>query len=78
MSAEEKVIYSGIVALVALWFWLWSVVDATLGGPDRFRLARKSLWVTVCLVVPVLGGAAYLVIGRNFGTPRLRAPGGPE
>jgi hypothetical protein len=70
MSPEERVIYSGIVALAAVWFWLWSIVDTSLGEPGRFRTASKGIWVALCVVLPVLGGAVYLIVGRNFTRPR--------
>ncbi len=66
MSPQEKVIYSGIVALTMIWFWLWSVVDSALGDPKRFRTGSKSLWLTLCLLIPTVGGAVYMIIGRNY------------
>ncbi len=78
MGPEEKVIYSGIVALLAVWFWLWSVMDAVLSSESRFRLGPRSVWVLLCLALPVIGGAVYLVVGRNFGLGGARPAGGQE
>lgn len=66
MSAEAKVIYSGLVVLIAAWFWLWSVVDAALGDETRFATGPKRLWVLVCALFPVLGGVVYLTVGRHI------------
>lgn len=71
VTPEEKIFYSGIVAVAAVWFWLWSIVDSALGDRARFRAGPKGLWVAVCTMVPVVGGAVYLVVGRSF----LRAAG---
>lgn len=66
MTAEAKVIYSGLVVLIAAWFWLWSVVDTALGDDTRFAAGPKRLWVLVCTLLPVLGGVVYLTVGRRI------------
>ncbi len=54
---------------VAIWFWLWAVVDVAIGAPGRFRVARRGLWLLVVLLVPVVGAAVYLVAGRYVPAP---------
>lgn len=66
MTPEEKAVYSGIVAIAVVWFWLWSVADSALGGRERYRAGPKGFWVALCTLVPVVGGAVYLILGRNF------------
>jgi hypothetical protein len=61
--------YSGIVALVAVWFWLWSVVDAAVGEPTRFVRGSRRLWIMVCLLLPILGATLYLAVGRRIALP---------
>lgn len=73
MSPEVKAIYSGIVALVAVWFWLWSIVDSSLGDQSRFASGNKALWAALSTLVPILGGVLYLVLGRNFYRPQRGA-----
>ncbi|MER3396883.1 MAG: hypothetical protein C4318_07415 [Acidimicrobiia bacterium] len=69
MSPEVKTVYSAVVALIGVWFWIWSIVDTALADSSRFASANKAVWVTLTTALPVLGGMIYLVVGRNFFAP---------
>lgn len=51
-----------IILFVALFFWLFCVIDVLRSS---FNGNDKLIWVLVLLFVPVLGPFLYLFIGRN-------------
>lgn len=74
-----------IVGLAVLAFWLYSLFDVITTPEDEVRNVPKTLWVLVVILVPVVGGLLWLLVGRPLasGTPRHRPnpaapPKGPE
>ena len=77
-----------VVALLA--FVVFCVVDAVQTRREEVRGLPKPLWVLVCVLLPVVGGLAWLVAGRPrsildiiFGdrggrSGRPRGPLGPD
>ena len=53
-----------IVALVAVAFWVYSIVDCAVQPPTRHRGVSKPIWLLIVIVFPVLGGILWFVIGR--------------
>ncbi|OJV96378.1 MAG: hypothetical protein BGO47_04525 [Microbacterium sp. 67-17] len=53
-----------ILALVATAFWVYTIVDCAVQPPTRHRGVSKPLWIVIVLVLPVIGGLLWLVIGR--------------
>ncbi|MFK5581919.1 MULTISPECIES: PLDc N-terminal domain-containing protein [unclassified Serinicoccus] len=73
-----------VIAVALLAFTVYCVVDAVQTESRRVRGLPKLLWVAVVLLVPVLGGIAWLIAGRPrsildviFGTRRPGPPRGP-
>lgn len=64
-----------ILALVAVIFWVFSIVDAAVQPAIRHRGVGKSMWVAIVVVFPVLGGVLWFAIGRAPAMGRgVRAP----
>ncbi|WP_159499126.1 PLD nuclease N-terminal domain-containing protein [Microbacterium sp. 18062] len=54
-----------ILVLVAVVFWVYSVVDCALQPPTRHRGVSKGAWIVIVLLLPVVGGILWLVVGRG-------------
>ncbi len=65
-----------ILALLAITFWVYSIVDCALQAPTRHRGVSKPVWILIVVVFPVVGGILWFVIGRSRGrtAPLFRAP----
>ena len=65
-----------ILALLAITFWVYSIVDCALQPPTRHRGVSKPLWIVIVVVFPVVGGILWFAIGRSRGrtAPLFRAP----
>lgn len=53
-----------ILALVAVAFWVVTVVDCAVQPPIRHRGVRKSAWLLIVVLLPVLGGVLWFTVGR--------------
>ncbi|MGP3534498.1 PLD nuclease N-terminal domain-containing protein [Microbacterium sp. RD1] len=53
-----------IVALVGAVFWVYSIVDCALQPATRHRGVSKAAWLVIVIVLPVLGGILWFVVGR--------------
>ena len=69
------------IAVVWLLFTVFVTVFAASASKNEVRNLPKWLWVVICLVVPIVGGLLYLVLGRPIGrsnnrkgTTRIVAP----
>ena len=76
--------FGGLVALVALGFWLYAIFDAISAPRERIRLLPKTLWVIVIVLLNVVGTVLWFVVGRprksDLPPARTAAPpgaGGP-
>lgn len=54
-----------IVALVAAVFWVYTIVDCAVQPPSRHRGVSKPVWIVIVVLLPVLGGIMWLVLGRT-------------
>ncbi|MEV8271949.1 PLD nuclease N-terminal domain-containing protein [Microbacterium sp. NPDC077184] len=54
-----------IGALVATLFWVYSIVDCALQPPTRHRGVSKPIWILIVVIIPVLGGILWFVVGRT-------------
>ncbi|QKJ18545.1 PLDc N-terminal domain-containing protein [Microbacterium hominis] len=54
-----------IVALLATVFWVYSIVDCAVQPPIRHRGVPKPVWLLIVILLPVLGGVLWFVIGRT-------------
>lgn len=63
----------GIVVGVA--FTLYALVDAAMSDGSRARGVSKPIWVVLIVVLPVIGGILWFMIGKARGeAPRTAAP----
>lgn len=64
-----------VVALLALVFWVYAIVDVLLQHPERYRGVSKPFWVLIVLLFPVIGGVLWFAIGRGpLPQPPIKAP----
>lgn len=65
-----------IVALLVIVFWVYSIVDCALQPPTRHRGVSKPVWIVILILLPVLGGLMWFVLGRSRQRPApvYRAP----
>lgn len=54
-----------IGALVATVFWVFTIVDCAIQPPTRHRGVSKPVWILIVVLLPVLGGILWLVVGRT-------------
>ncbi len=54
-----------ILAVAAVIFWVFAVVDVAVQPATRHRGVSKPLWVVIVIVFPVIGGVLWLAIGRG-------------
>ena len=54
-----------ILALVATVFWVYTIVDCAVQAPSRHRGVSKGAWMAIVILLPVLGGILWFVIGRG-------------
>jgi hypothetical protein len=53
-----------ILGLVAIAFWVFTIVDCAAQPPTRHRGVSKPVWLLIVVLLPVLGGILWLVVGR--------------
>lgn len=54
-----------ILALVAVLFWVYTIVDCAVQPPSRHRGVSKPAWLAIVILLPVLGGILWFLIGRG-------------
>lgn len=64
------------LALLLIAFWVYSIVDCALQPPTRHRGVSKPVWLVIVVLLPVIGGVLWLVVGRSRPRPAgaFRAP----
>lgn len=65
-----------ILVPLAIAFWVFSIVDCAMQPPTRHRGVSKPAWMLIVIVLPVIGGILWFVIGRGRTSTAatLRAP----
>ena len=58
------------VVLLLIAFWVYSIVDCALLPPTRHRGVSKPVWLLIVVLLPVLGGILWFIVGRG----RVRPP----
>jgi hypothetical protein len=66
-----------ILALVATAFWVYTIVDCAVQPPTRHRGVSKPVWILIVVILPVLGGLLWLLVGRTRRS-QLRPPRAPD
>ncbi|WP_298039697.1 PLD nuclease N-terminal domain-containing protein [uncultured Microbacterium sp.] len=68
-------IVGGFLALI---FWIFSIVDCAVQPSTRHRGVPKGAWVAIVILIPVIGGILWFVLGRRrageLGSERLTLP----
>lgn len=55
-------IVGGFIAAV---FWVFSIVDCIVQPATRHRGVPKGAWIAIVVLLPVLGGLLWFIIGRR-------------
>lgn len=53
-----------ILVVVAVAFWVFTIVDCAVQPPTRHRGVSKPVWILIVVLLPVLGGVLWLIVGR--------------
>jgi hypothetical protein len=61
------------LALLLIAFWVYSIVDCALQPPTRHRGVSKPLWIVIVVLLPVIGGLMWFVVGRGRARPSASA-----
>lgn len=62
-----------IGVIVAVAFILYALVDAAMSDASRARGVSKPVWVVIIVVLPIIGGVLWFVIGRGRGPVQAAA-----
>jgi hypothetical protein len=54
-----------ILALVATAFWVYTIVDCAVQPAARHRGVNKPVWMAIVILLPVLGGILWFLVGRG-------------
>lgn len=65
-----------VLGIAAVVFWVFSIVDCAVQPPSRHRGVSKGAWIAIVVLIPVLGGVLWFVLGRTRRQPagRVLAP----
>lgn len=53
-----------VVGLLLLAFWLYCILDVAMAEPALVRNLPKLVWLVLVVIVPTVGGLAWLIAGR--------------
>lgn len=65
-----RILILGVVLAVA--FTLYSLVDAAMTESRKARGVSKAVWVVICVVLPVIGGVLWFMVGKGDGSEPAR------
>lgn len=71
-----RVLFIG--ALLAVAFWVYSIVDCAVQPPMRHRGVSKPAWLVIVVLLPVVGGVVWFVIGRTGKAAMVAARRAPD
>lgn len=54
-----------VAAVAAAFFTVYAVVDCAVTATERVRGIPKAVWIVVILLLPVVGGILWLVVGKD-------------
>lgn len=67
------------VVAVGIAFWVYTIVDVALTARERARAFPKTAWVFIVLLLPVIGGIIWLVVGKaRFGGSKAQRVVAPD
>jgi len=53
------------LAVIAIAFYIFSIIDVVLTPIDRVRAFKKWIWIVLILVLPIIGGLLWFIIGKD-------------
>lgn len=53
-----------LIGLALLAFWLFSLFDVITAPEEEVRNVPKALWILIVVLIPLLGGAIWMLRGR--------------
>ena len=64
---------------LAIGFWVYAVVDCAVTDSRRVRGITKPVWLLIVILLNVIGGVLWFIIGKDRANPnleriRFRAP----
>jgi hypothetical protein len=66
-----------VIVVAAVAFTVYALIDCATMPRSRVRSLRKGIWVPLIIVLPVLGGVLWILLGRTPATgPRGNGGGG--
>lgn len=72
IGSMVRFIIIGVVLAVA--FTLYSLVDAAMTDAARARGVSKPVWVVIVVLLPVIGGVLWLMLGKGSVPPPRPIP----
>ena len=54
-----------IGGFLAAVFWVFSIVDRIVQPASRHRGVSKGVWIAIVILLPVIGGVLWFVLGRT-------------
>ena len=66
----------GIIIAVAL--YIWFLIDVAQTPKSSVRNLPKVVWLLIVFVLPLVGGAMWLLAGRPRSTRRRKITGAPD
>lgn len=62
--------------LLLLAFWVYSILYCAFQPADRHRGVSKPVWLVIIVLLPVVGGILWFIVGRGAARPPqdFRAP----
>jgi hypothetical protein len=67
-----------LLAVAAVVFWVFSIVDCAVQSPARHRGVSKNTWLVIVVLIPVIGGILWFAIGRTRPDAQRRGPVAPD
>lgn len=65
-----------VIVVAAVAFTVFALIDCATMPRTRVRSLRKGIWVLLIVVLPVLGGVLWFLLGRSPAVPRGNGSGG--
>ena len=68
-------VQGAVTALVVVALWVCAVADVISADELRTRRLSKAAWLKIVLLLPIVGGGWWVLLGRPLGSPRSTGPG---
>ena len=58
-------------ALVGIAFYIYSIIDVLRSEKSHTRTLPKYVWLLIVIVLPIIGGVIWLLLGRPWPSRRI-------